>query len=180
MTTTVRERPIIMPAEDVRALLDRRKTQVRRAVKALRQAPLPARWDASAHGELRFVGSGLVAVAPSGARSTFPLPTCPFGAPGGRLWVREAYAWMDGQPDRAKAVLWYAATDAETAREMNEGADPGDLRFRWTAPRLMPRWASRLTLEVTAVRVERLQSITDAEVNPWTWIVEFRRLGAGE
>jgi hypothetical protein len=79
---------------------------------------------------------------------------------GDRLWVREAFQqWppenIRAEPDRAQI---YRATDPEPT-EVPDWAF-GDGKFRWRSPIHMPRWASRLTLTVTEVRVQRLQEIS--------------------
>lgn len=73
---------------------------------------------------------------------------CPFGQPGDRLWVRETCA---------------IETDLATGDQRVAYRADGDLPFGWTSPIHMPRWASRLTLEILSVRVERLQAITEAD-----------------
>jgi hypothetical protein len=90
---------------------------------------------------------------------------CPYGAPGDRLWVRETWCYahpdyhdeaeglrLGDRPVREGAPWWchYAATD-----DVDEP--------KWKPSIHMPRWASRITLEVTAVRVERLHDITEFE-----------------
>lgn len=138
----MKERPILFKAPMVRAILDGSKTQTRRVVKQDREGlldckPTPA-WDAF-----------------------WQCVACPYGKPGDRLWVRETWsadAWFDGNapndiPDSAyiayvsgrHAVAWPAAM--------------GKVR----ASIHMPRWASRILLEVTDVRVERLQDISEAD-----------------
>ena len=83
---------------------------------------------------------------------------CPYGQPGDRLWVREAWrapASCDHLPPRS-------ISDSEAVRFMADetvGAEPGFGKGR--PGMFMPRWASRITLEVTAVRVERLQDISE-------------------
>lgn len=88
--------------------------------------------------------------------------TCPYGEPGDRLWVREAWA-ADAQ------------VDAIAPRDLSQGEPiwyPADFSVRQTGCSMiskgrgrpsihMPRWASRILLEITAVRVERLQDISD-------------------
>lgn len=69
--------------------------------------------------------------------------TCPYGGPGDFLWVRETWA----TPRRNKSIVWYRASHV--------GVEP-----KWRSPRFMPRRASRISLRVEAVRVERLQAIT--------------------
>ncbi len=126
----MKERPILFSVPMVRALLDGSKTQTRRVVK-----PQPSLGQ-------EFSGRVL----------------CPYGQPGDRLWVREAFSGPHHQ-DRHPPRDW-RSTD-----EIHYWADGcptncGD----WTKPRpgmFMPRWASRITLGVIGVRVERLQDITE-------------------
>lgn len=84
--------------------------------------------------------------------ATSPLRRC---VPGDRLWVRETWAPYDAQAVAAKdrSKCFYRADDE--ARHDDDG--------RWTPSIHMPRWASRITLEVTAVRTEQLQRITEAD-----------------
>ncbi len=177
----VPERPILFGAAMVRAILEGRKTQTRRAMK-----PQPA--------ELRDIKG----------------QDCPYGRQGERLWVRETFCVdEDDQP-----VVLYRATDHESCGQP------------WRPAIFMPRSASRITLEITAVRVERLQDISEEdakaegaefgfcvgrdfhepcdpedavassykqgfaflwdsinakrglgwEANPWVWVVKFKRL----
>lgn len=78
---------------------------------------------------------------------------CPYGKPGDRLWVRETFVI-----EEAKAVPHYRATEPEP-HLVPMDADAFDDRTRWRPSIYMPRWASRITLELTQVRVERLQAI---------------------
>ena len=83
---------------------------------------------------------------------TQALTMCPFGVPGAELWVREAWAHNPDFPgSRAPACLAYRASGDDAAG-------------RWTPSIHMPRWASRITLLVTGVRIERVQDITEADV----------------
>jgi hypothetical protein len=99
---------------------------------------------------------------------------CPFGSIGDRLWVRETWCPLDAdhwhEPDRPKDTLliWgtpkrngvgYAAdcTSEESERCRKE------LGYKWRPSIHMPRWASRITLEITGVRVERLQDISEED-----------------
>ena len=81
---------------------------------------------------------------------------CPYGASGDRLWVRETWYYDGVLPDQDRSLLYYRA-DGEPRWE-------GDGRTPWKPSIHMPRWASRTTLEVTNVRVERLQGIKDDDV----------------
>ena len=159
----MKEKPILFSAPMVRAILDGRKTVTRRVVK-----PQPAGeirrgepdfnhwidtkyWERQNQKENRGIGTRGFA--------------CPYGQPGDRLWVRETFSgpWCMEAQDGISAAppskwgessrIWYWA-DGEPAY--------GD----WTRPRPsihMPRWASRITLEVTGVRVETLQDIDLAD-----------------
>jgi hypothetical protein len=131
----MKKRPIIFGPPMVRAILAGAKTQTRRALKQVhvRSAAMPEPEWRSVH------------------------TLCPYGQPGDRLWVREAWAWSgDGAIpafDRVrKGEVWFRADPERTS--------PG---IRWRPSIHMPRWASRITLEVTAIRVERLQDISEAD-----------------
>ncbi len=86
---------------------------------------------------------------------------CPYGAPGDRLWVRETWQAVNGN-DRARHIVTHPAPDrgwieyAATPR-----AD--EPAYKWRPSIHMPRWACRILLEVTAVRVERLQAISESD-----------------
>lgn len=133
----MKERPIIMTAESVRAILAGRKTQTRRVVR-----PQPT------YGAVRHAGTWMYAL-PDGASPAGPLRN-PYGEAGDRLWVRETWMCDEyGRRHRSAGMVRYRA-DAESM-----GA--------WRSPRFMPRWASRIALRVTGVRVERLWDITEAD-----------------
>ena len=149
----MKESPILFSTPMVRALLAGTKTQTRRIFKPDRMT-----WDANGRyttyamrgGELSTTGSGPF-------KPSSWLHYCPYGQPGGdRLYVRETWAAphaYDHLPPRLipqDARIHYAATE-----------DRGGLLWRPSIH--MPRWASRITLEVTAVRVERLQDISEAD-----------------
>lgn len=120
---------------------------------------------------------------------------CPYGKPGDRLWVRETCYFEQPHGE----VIYRADPGSEKA------LDPEFTGLRWRPSIHMPRWASRITLEIVNVRVERLQDIRvdDAraegvtakwpvhgfrnlwqsingfgswDANPWVWVVEFRNM----
>lgn len=132
----MKERPILFSAPMVRALLAGTKTQTRRPLKQVQ-----IRSEAMPEPEWRSVHT-----------------LCPYGQPGGRLWVREA--WRSGR-----------LTDRFAPREMtphpvwyeSDGPAPDACNGKLRPGMFMPRWASRITLEVTGVRVERLQDISVAD-----------------
>jgi hypothetical protein len=141
------ERPILFSAPMVRALLDGSKTQTRRAV----SARLIERWTVEESAHHRDFDDEEV------------LPDCPYGRVGDRLWVKETCALVnDGSPD---PFLVYRADRG--ARNLS--GQRGGITYwmasdyepeRWRPSIHMPRWASRITLEITEVRVERLQDIS--------------------
>jgi hypothetical protein len=147
----MRERPILFNAPMVRAILAGTKTQTRRVVKLwefyepLDKAPLmPA--DLEYLPDFRAYRS-----------------TCPYGQPGDRLWVRESFDPIypqDPSYNGGKPIEYdYQAT-------YKHGDRLGDLigvKKKWKPSIHMPRRASRITLEITGVRVERLQDISEAD-----------------
>lgn len=142
----MKHRPILFQGEMVRAIIDGQKTQTRRAVKPVRgyERNNTCRPDLAAenhavwwHGEFERVGC---------------LQECPYGQPGALLWVRET--WALGPYDEPHAI--YRATAQMDGWEVGPCA-------RWSPSIHMPRWASRLTLRITDVRVERLREISEKD-----------------
>jgi hypothetical protein len=91
---------------------------------------------------------------------------CPYGAPGDTLWVRETWGLYDGEGiayDYAKGIPKALPDGYHVSYPADD--EGGDLRavFRWRPSIHMPRFASRITLEITSVRVERLQDISEAD-----------------
>ncbi len=138
------DRPILFSAPMVQAILDGRKTQTRRVFKARNGGVWPNSNDLPGMQQV--------------------LRTCPYGQPGHRLWVRET--WMDLQGTGIEIVTGSReryAYGADTPR----GSYGDDQRkcygLKWRPSIHMPRAASRITLEITSVRVERLQDISEAD-----------------
>ena len=152
ISTKPKERPILFSAPMVRAILDGRKTVTRRAVN-----PQPVLTEGSG-----FSWKGHLFGCGSDDRETarnFSKHCCPFGKPGDRLYVRETCLINDYREarvpvdERASCEIHYRADgvpDFEGEEEL----------IRWRPSIHMPRWASRILLEITDVRVERLQDIT--------------------
>lgn len=241
----MKERPILFTTPMVQAILAGRKTQTRRIVnwKNLhKQAGLPFPTNCRLSWFKILQGWGLDA-----GDSLMRAVTCPYGQPGDHLWVKETwnYAgshWWSGAPlDRAHHVNYIADGLKKTfifhcekvlsgipkQRDMKKSESDSEysdyLTSYWNQKRpsiFMPKWASRITLEMVAVRVQRLRDIStkDAEaegifynscgvwhwrddsaiggstpvdayralwesingadswdLNPWVWVVEFRR-----
>lgn len=196
----MKARPILFKPDMVRAILEGRKAQTRRAMKI--QPPTEAHQiltvisstDRKKEGKSHW---GVMDETKTRILKSDPRYfSCPYGAPGDLLWVRESWGIIDDNTVVTGAAA-YRATDPMALD-------------KWRPSIHMPRWASRLTLEITDVRVERLQDISedDAEcegvtpatppeqtgarhkpafrhlwedingeeswsANPWVWVVEF-------
>lgn len=158
------ERPILFSAPMVRAILAGAKTQTRRVVQP--QPPNGCSYAIngaqSAAVCAAVLPSGEPVFVPPTPRSQDHLLPCPHGAPGDTLWVRET--WYDDAPgaNDPKKVEYRATHEC---RNWEAGCPfDGDGGGRWRPSIHMPRWASRLTLRVTSVRVERLHAITPAGI----------------
>ncbi|MBA8886107.1 hypothetical protein FHW12_000298 [Dokdonella fugitiva] len=203
----MRERPILMSAPMVRAILAGTKSQTRRAVKLPHAHPL-GEWEPTTFGGTDARGiehDEQAAIWHTRTGETFG---CPYGVPGDSLWVRETWTWTGGSLNHPHdAPLPAGAYDELSVRYAADGAKrtietggrvlpvpkqpprrdgevyslrdaPADFVYtgdntymdrldRWWKRKIpgihMPRWASRITLEVTDVRVERLQAISEAD-----------------
>lgn len=141
----MKERGMIFNAEMVRALLDGRKTQTRRPVK------FPV------HD--KNLGCELAGNELAGELSAGNYLNSAFGKPGDRIWVRETWAEAGAS---APDLKLYRANYPEHVPSHYENVPPAN-EIRWTPSIHMPRWASRILLEITGVRVERLNSIHDVD-----------------
>lgn len=150
----MKERPILFSAPMVRAILDGSKTQTRRVVKPMPDADEHLRPLALKHG-----GTYMWIAKPVDetiARERSRALTCPYGEPGDLLWVRETWSTHISF-DR------YAPSELTHIRSFHYWSDGDATTGKKRASIHMPRWASRITLEITAVRVERLQDITQRD-----------------
>lgn len=174
----MKEHPIIFNTENVKAILEGRKTQTRRVIKPQPLTYLP---------EYNQVDMFMFAYPTKYGSDTPVLARCPYGQVGDRLWVRESFLYCNG--------FRYKATD-------------NDPVMKYKPAIFMPRWASRITLEITRLRVERINDISynDArtegflspamfhekwdslnakrgygwKINPWVWVIEFGAIGVRE
>jgi hypothetical protein len=185
------DHPILFNGAMVRAILDGRKTQTRRVLGArsiLYPGPRFDGFDVTPEP----VGDGVWAWVSDGVIIA-GIGSCPYGQPGDRLWVRETWAVhslpMEGQGTgymlqwRADGVTREAAWDGR----VHPFGETGDAVLNccrrhgdkgWRPSIHMPRWASRLTLAVTEVRVERLQAITEEDARA-EGIVDAKCVGCG-
>lgn len=146
----MKERPILFNADMVRAVLDGRKMQTRRVMKVqphagVRNSPFVKSGIEDGHGK------ELV---------------CPFGEVGDRLWVRETFRVHSRATD--VATLVYKASEQQswtqqTHRVPIEKCNKPAVVDTWTPSIHMPRWASRITLEITGVRVELLRDLSEED-----------------
>jgi hypothetical protein len=146
MTILPKERPILFSAPMARAILDGSKTQTRRVAKhPLAQAAVRIN---SYKGQSEFD-----CILPDG---TGGIIQCPYGKPGDWLWVRETWAYeRDGTGCPDDTGILYRATDP--------GWDDEETGLRWRPSIYMPRRASRILLEITDIRVQRLQEISEED-----------------
>jgi len=158
----MKEWPILFSGPMVRAILEGHKTQTRRVLKP---QPPAEDWLPKMHSEfprmvIGYTGDGKLRndVGRSGAECSW---CCPYGAPGDRLWVRESFAKVPASAychDRSLPHMesgdWWVV--------YKEGWDR--VAPTWKPSIHLPRWASRLTLEVTGIRVERLQDISAGDI----------------
>ena len=165
----VQERPILFSAPMVRALLDGSKTQTRRVMKT--QPPEGTTSVAVYHhpaardGRPRFWSLGPDPETHGATEYLQPdwaLP-CPYGAPGDQLWVRETFCPIFPQDPHYNGGRPIEHDYRATYQHGDRMGDLFGLKKKWTPAIHMPRDASRIDLEVTGVRVECLQDISEAD-----------------
>ena len=168
----MKERPILFNEDMVRAILSGQKTQTRRAVKYIPQLGNPDQWCA------KVTTPGIAHLM--GDYTRF----CQFGCVGDRLWVRET--WMPLTKGAAYRVDGLVNNNHPLTK--------------WKPSIHMPRWASRINLEITSTTVERLLDISESDAKsegfkdraeflrtwesiygdvhkvPWVWVVSFKRI----
>jgi len=138
----MKERPILFNSDMVRAILDDRKTQTRRIIKN------PSRLE------------GLML---KGEESEW----CPYGVVGDRLWVKETFRYAifalgcgghaSGVEYKMRGIRFDKRAKKYAKQRGNK--DKYGQHAKWRSPRFMPKWAARLWLEITGIRVERVQEI---------------------
>jgi len=168
--TDMKERTILFSAPMVRAILEGRKTMTRRVMKG----------QPHTH---RIAGFGFPTLKGGFVSKEAILADCPYGQPGDRLWVREAWRYYDWTEDGApmlefradgKTGPWCYNTPLdwvdrlesvwiELSAPENFSVDGRASDKRWRPSINMPRWASRITLEITGVRAERVQDISEKD-----------------
>lgn len=171
----MKERPILFSGEMVRAILDGRKTQTRRVIKkialdnTLRLEELPYGWlTASTNKEdRRKVGKYCAFFKRHEQylyRNSHECIPFPYGEVGDRLWVRETHRLVNdfGKSEWADYMyIEYRSDPSFATRSDAVAVDRETFRPGWRPSIHMHRWASRITLEITGVRVERVQDISE-------------------
>ncbi|EHF9646277.1 hypothetical protein L2C47_003060 [Salmonella enterica subsp. enterica serovar Muenchen] len=163
----VKERGMIFNGEMVRAILDGRKTQTRRIMKLQPEILGSGLRYITESRKQNEVGKYFWCISDAlGMRARSAVFACPFGDVGDRIWVRETYRVHSRATDVATLVYrasvrnsWTEQTHRVPVAVCNKPATPE----KWTPSIHMPRWASRILLEIIDVRVERLNSITESD-----------------
>lgn len=141
--TKIIERGMIFNGEMVRAILDGRKTQTRRVIK-------DCTVGRDQISKFIQIGKKFIGCYPEDVPELIR-ECCPYGVPGDRIWVRETFCSVpDHEEPAGCSALLYAA----------DGNGPYG---KWTPSIHMPRWASRILLEITDVRVEQLNDISEED-----------------
>lgn len=157
------ERPIILSADEVRSILAGGKTQLRRTIKPQPEVDRYGDfyWNKNERTEGEIQGPDDM--------ETF----CPFGQPGDTLWARETWHLWHREPSyllEADWGLWGGGIPHEKPSiydghwDVSYRADWPDSEGPWRSPDQMPRWASRITLEVVNVRAEWIE-------DKWYWVI---------
>jgi hypothetical protein len=186
----VREKSIPFKPEMVKAILEDRKTQTRRAI-----SKQPT-WDEKT-GLWSWAKPYVKRKKEPWVNSNFEtlrqliLNRCSFGQPGDHLWIKEPFGWDPDGPHTGP--LEFLATYRGNSKELS-----------WQHPNQMPRWASRILLEITSIRLDQLRDISQLDcncegvadrdefralweasnfsqgfewgTNPWVYVITFRRV----
>ncbi|AOP93606.1 hypothetical protein RJO02_004337 [Enterobacter hormaechei] len=158
------ERGMIFNGEMVRAILDGRKTQTRRIIKDCTVGRDPI-------SKFIQIGKKFIGCYPEDVPELIR-ECCTYGVPGDRIWVRETFqgplfdfeqmeAYQEDSSKFKKPEFCVYKADGKPAPEFFDADD--NLHCGWRPSIHMPRWASRITLEITGVRVEQLKSISEEE-----------------
>lgn len=159
----MKERPILFSTPMVNAIREGRKSQTRRLNGLHKLNENPDQWQ--------LIGSGITSYTTFQNKEGVTIGVyCPYaeGKWHGRLWVRETWAEVDDEYGMPIVAYRAGGTQIigqnETGLHLIDNQTHGKFQVEtWRPSIFMPRWASRITLEITNVRVERLQSITEAD-----------------
>ena len=138
----MKERPILFSGPMVKAILEGRKTQTRRVLKPQPPSIKGQQVWPNKNGDWSYWIDG----------SFWQDVKCFYGVPGNRLWVRETFA---------KNIPWCPHGLTYRVDHIDARGDGPAHPIKWCPSIFMSRWASRITLEITGIRVERVQDISD-------------------
>lgn len=155
----MKERPILFSTPMVKAILDGKKTVTRRIIKfalnGIHIDRILGDWPLSEIGEIE--GDFLHYEAQCDVDDSVKLKVkCPYGKIGDRLWVRETWNYLNSAPINGHPQVCYKADDRKDLTGSADGT-----KAIWRPSIHMPRWTSRITLEITDVRCERLLEIKE-------------------
>jgi len=173
----MKQRPILFSGPMVRALLDGSKTQTRRVGKIQSPDFFGIKAEAVRHATLGYQIQATHDAYPGRGTARHAICVCPYGQPGDQLWVREEHYkfghWepVPGVRTKGGRQKWKFVTDTDETlyeapdqyRKGRHHKDPSTQAWHKRLARFMPRAASRITLEITGVRVERLQAISEVD-----------------
>lgn len=145
----MKERPFLFSGPMVRALLAGSKTQTRRVIKDQSIGERFSHMTEDGRAHLEWLGTPCCGTGVWDVPEYSAQVACPYGQPGDRLWVRETFGHFERNENFAPGCDVFYRADGESL-----ALEP------WRPSIHMPRWASRITLDVTGVRVERLQDIS--------------------
>jgi hypothetical protein len=154
----MKERPIIFTAESVRAILDGTKTQTRRVIKPQPDSTVTGLVPRTTYAGNVLWSNALWETKKYGRLIEMNDRKCPYGHAGDHLWVRETWVkWDGGLVYLEKSLDKHGNEDADSKRCRL------DYGVTWKSPLFMPRWASRITLEIVGVKAERLNEISETD-----------------
>ncbi|MHC7034821.1 hypothetical protein ACYAWO_21020 [Klebsiella pneumoniae] len=177
----MKERGMIFNGEMVRAILDGRKTQTRRIMKP-QPEPCPHGghwWPSNVFKTMLHVEEEMQ--NGKGGWGGLVGDACPFGDVGDRIWVRETFCPVDDTQYGGEKWVDYRATPKfEASHPAGWDSAHNDAEaLKWRPSIHMPRWASRILLEITDVRVERLNAISEEDARA-EGIIDGGCLNCGE
>lgn len=175
----MKDHPILISGEMVRAILDGRKTQTRRVIKPQPDESVTGLVPRTTHAGNVLWSNALWETKKYGRLMELDDRKCPYGFIGGRLWVRETFAaiWPDVDPAplsectiEYRADKPYAKYPGDWPEDEAKGNDDAP---KWGPSIHMPRAASRITLEITDLKAERVNDISEEDaiaegLYPWT------------
>lgn len=158
----IKERPILFNEEMVRAILDGRKTQTRRIVKNVDPKNFPY---CGTFDEVNGLPAMTFADDTGDSVTSRIFASCKFGKPGDRLWVRET--WSKSKQPYLSGQIFYRADGEANGKQF--ALSYVERESKWRPSIHMPRYKSRILLEVINVRVERLHDISEVDAIAEGW-----------